>query len=367
MYKLTAEQAWEEFFAKSFILTEVKGFTKEQVFFSNLIKKQVSLLIPELKLLKVSLETEQQISIKEAVIFGPGSVIKNLTAFLTTEISVNISRLKSLTDFPYFQWADKPSALVAFGLALEGLKSSPYQGLNFLQTKKKEELSLFPKKWTKAGLVFLSCFVIFTAYAFIRKQESFNILVKMESLFIDYGKKIAFLQDNNINVDSLKSFLEKEKVKTDNEQFVRDKLNLPNPMVHLQLISQKLGKAEKWNLSIHYLKSEDKAIEIKGSVNKSSLESFKSQLKNLADKGRIKETPYSGNKHLSQTKNQNLPDKKKSKDLQPAIKQKQAGQNVLPEKEKPDLSEKNLESSEPKTDQEELFFFSYSFRIKEGL
>ena len=73
MYKLTAEKAWEEFFEKSFILTLEKGFTKEQIFFSNLIKKKISLLIPKLQLFKISLETEQKIKIEEAVLFGPGS------------------------------------------------------------------------------------------------------------------------------------------------------------------------------------------------------------------------------------------------------------------------------------------------------
>ena len=367
MYRLTAEQAWEEFFAKSFILTEVKGFTKEQVFFSNLIKKQISLLTPELKLLKMSLETEQKIHIKEAVIFGPGSVIKNLTAFLTAEMSINISRLKSLTDFPYFQWGDKPSALIAFGLALEGLKSSPYQGLNFLQSTKKEDFSLFPKKLQKAGLVFLSCFVLFTAYAFMRKQESFKILSKMESLFVDYGKRIAFLQESNISVKSLKSFLEKEKVKTDNEQLLKDKLNLPNPMDHLRSITQKLGKADKWNLSIHYLKAEDGAVEIKGSVNKSSLSDFKSQLRGLVS-GRIKEMPYQRNKNLNQKESQNLPKVKGPEDSQ-VVAQEKAKQDVSPGKEQSDLSGKDLESSELKADleQEELSFFSYSFKMKEEL
>ena len=368
MYRLTAAQAWEEFFSKSFILTEIKGFTKEQVFFSNLMKKQISFLIPELKLLNMSLETEQQMHIKEAVIFGPGSVIKNLTAFLTAELSINISRLKSLTDFPYFQWGDRPSAFIAFGLALEGLKSSPYQGLNFLHTMKKEDFSLFPKKWQKAGLFFLCCFVIFTAYAFIRKQDSSKVLNKMESLFVDYGKRIAFLQESNISVESLKSFLEKEKVKSDNEQLLKDQLSLPNPMDHLRLITQQLGKADKWNLNIHYLKVEEETVEIKGSVDKSFLDSFKSQLGSLA-RGRIEEKPYQRKKNLDQTKNQNVPQMKETEESQPAITQENTKQLMSPDNKQPTLSGKNLESSGLKADleQEEQSFFSYSFKLKKGL
>ena len=270
LYKLKAKKAWEEFFAKSFILTEIKGFTKEQIFFSNLIKKQIQLLVSKLKLFKISIETEQKTQIKEIILFGPGSVIKNFTAFLTAEISINTSRLKSF-EYPYSEWSNKPMTFVALGLALEGLKSSPYQGLNFLQSIKKEALSLFPRKWLKTGLTLFLGFSVLTAYAFIRKQESSKLLNQMEALFTDYGKKIAFLKGNLVNIESVKSFLETERAKTDNEKIVKNKLAFPNPMDSLGLITKKIGKADKWNLRIHYLKAENRAIKIEGPGGQSFL------------------------------------------------------------------------------------------------
>ena len=304
-------------------------------------------------------------------------VIKNFTAFLTAETSINFSRLKTLTDFPFFEPHNKPSALIALGLALEGLKRSPYQGLNFLQSMKKEAFSLFPKKWQVAGLAFSLFFVVFTAYAFVRQQESSKILDKIQSVFTDYGKKIAFMQESQVSVESLNSFLEKEKAKSENEQIVRDKLSLPNPMDQLQIITQRLGDAEKWNLTIRHLKLEDRKVEIKGVLNKSQLQKFKSQLEGLA-KGQIKEVSSqsetlnpSVNKELSQA----APD---GTALNLSKKTEGVLKNPLQKEERPDLPAiapfmpeahiKDSNSSNPNRDleQEDMAFFSYSFELKEA-
>ena len=361
LYNLTSKKAWEEFFTKSFILTEIKGFTKEQVFFSNLIKKQIQILIPKLKLFKISLETEQKTQIKEAVIFGPGSLIKNLTAFLTAEISINVSRLKTLA-YPYFEWNKNPLAFVAFGLALEGLKSSPYHGLNFLQSMKKEDSSLFPRKWVKTGMILLLGFVIFTAFAFVRKQESFKLLNKVESVFINYGRKITFLEESRINIESIKSFLKTERATAENEKVIKEKLNAPNPMDSLQLISKKIGEAaSKWNLRIHHFKAKDRTVEITGLVDTSSLKNFRAQLESLA-KGPIQDNSSSQNSTLLKEQN------KTTSTRSGLEKQREAEQNGSTKQEEINLlKNKDLNSSETnKTllEQQEQSFFSYFFELK---
>ena len=147
-YKLSFETARIQFSEKAFILTEQKGFTKDQIFFSSLIKKELSFLIHKLQLLKLSLETKKDLKIKEASLLGPGSVIKNISAFLSAELSFNVSRVKTLPSLPAvdFSEAKNHSFLVAWGLAMEGLKKPPYGGLNLLQAIYKKQFSLFPKK-----------------------------------------------------------------------------------------------------------------------------------------------------------------------------------------------------------------------------
>ncbi|MCZ0932042.1 MAG: hypothetical protein OXJ52_02700 [Oligoflexia bacterium] len=283
-YKLSMAKAYDEFFAKAFILTQVKGFTKEQKFFSNLIKKQIQFLIPELKLLKMSLEIKQNQTFSKAVVFGQGAMIKNLSAVLTEELDLPVSKLKSFAPFPNFDLQEQPLADMALGLALEGLKKSPYTGLNFLQSTKKTALSLYPKKWKKTALVFIFCFVVFSVYAFVRQFESSAVLSKMEEVFSDYGKKIAYLRESAIHVESIEDFLAMEKEKKEDEEIVREQLNLEQPMDRLEQIVQKIGSAEDWGLSLHYLKISGQKVEMRGAINSSALERFKALLQSLSKK-----------------------------------------------------------------------------------
>ena len=370
LYKLTAKQAWEEYFAKSFILTEVKGFTQDQRTFSNMIKKQLQLLIPKLKLFKMSFETEQQILLEDIAVFGPGAVIKNLTAFLTAELDTKVLRLKTLNEYPYLEGENKPSSFVAFGLALEGLKKSPYKGLNFLQSLQKTEFSLLPKQGLRMALAIFLCFAIFTTYAILRKQESLKVLNKVRAVFLSYGTKIAHLKKSRINLESIQSFLNKNKNITEDEQTVRDKLNEHNPMDHLQLITRKFSDVEKWNLNIHYLKLRGRSVEIKGSVNPSSLPNLKSQLKDLA-KGKISEDSTAQPKTMKTENLGKVAHSKVQKKEPPALttspstsKQKASDKTSQESQRQEDsLSSENTES----TKTEESSFFSYSFTLKDTL
>ena len=355
LYKLSKVKAWEEFFAKSFILTSVKGWTKEQVFFSNLIKKHIQLLVPKLKLLKMSLETQKNTSITTGKIFGPGAAIKNLTAFLSAELAVNMSRLKSFTHFPEFDLMAKPSVEIALGLALEGLKSSPYSGLNFLRSEKKESALLYSKKWQRAGLIFFLCFLIGTVYSFARKRESFNILSQMQEVFLDYGQKIAYLKESQVQEESIKDFLKSEKAKIKQERIVKEELSRPGPMDQLKLIVEKIGPAEKWDLKIHYLKIFERKVEIRGWVKSLSLQNFKSQLQSLA------QTPIE-EKQLenSQTKEKSLTvEEKKTAGLKKPAPQK-AGEGKKKSQGAPYLTA-------PQQEKKDQVFFSYSFQLKESL
>ncbi|MCY4321255.1 MAG: hypothetical protein OXC37_02465 [Bdellovibrionaceae bacterium] len=350
-YKLTIEKAYEEFFSKAFVLTQVKGFTKEQVFFSNLIKKHIKTLAPELKLFKVSLETQLSESFSKIVIFGRGSMIQNLSSVLTEELDLPVSKLKKFSPFPNFDLQQKPLSDIALGLALEGLKKSPYTGLNFLQSTKKSSFFLYPKKWKKTILVSLFCFVIFSIYAFIRQFESSLLSQKIDEVFKSYGQKIAYLKPSSISIESLENFLSAKKEEKEDEKIVKEELEFKQPIDYLEQIVQKTGPAEQWGLRLQYLKIRDRKVEMRGLIEKSSLEKFKKLLQSLSFEKTFKETKVSlSEKTLNEIKaEQEIKDKEKI-NLEEQIKSS---------------SEDSSESTDK--DLNKLSSFSYSLILKEEL
>ena len=171
------------------------------------------------------------------------------------------------------------------------------------------------------------------------------------------------MREGEVGVNKIRSFLEKEKNKTRDEQFIKDKLALANPMDKIQILSQRLGGVEKWNLNIAYLKVENQTVQIRGSLSKSSLKRFQSQLETLA-KGSLKEEALPEEKEkIEQLKS--LPEKKSpSPSLSLNGKKNQKDKKEKGKSKKGGLTQKQqvLEERE-----EERTFFSYTFELKEGV
>ena len=283
VYKLKKEKAWTEFFEKAFILKQIKGFTKEQVSFSNIAKKHIQPLVAELNLQKLSLETEHKTQFPKWMIFGPGAMIKNLSVFLTEELACPVSKLPSFEPFPRWDWRDKPLSIEAVGLALEGLKPKPYPGLNFLHFMKKDSL-LLSKRLQKSLFLAFSFFIIFSAYAFVKKFETLKLLSQVQELFVDYGKKIAYLSQDQVSLASVQKFLNNQQERIKAEKRIQKELATPSPIVHLEKIIQKTGSAQDWNLRINFLKISGKTVEIKAHIDSSKLKSFESLLQSLSSR-----------------------------------------------------------------------------------
>ena len=293
LYHLSPQKAWREFLEKSFVLTSSQDRTKEQVFFSNMVKKHVQAFLPKFRLLKMSLEADQEISIKKLAVLGPGACIKNLSAFLSAELSLNVFKLKAWPGFSVKESSFRPLAGMALGLALEGLKTAPWQGLNFLHSFKRESFSLFSQKQRRVALLLLTAFVVMGAWAFIRKQESAKALAQAQSVFMDYGKNVAFLQKAKVKPSAVQSFLKKRETDFQNDKLLKEELNRAGAMERLQKITSVLDPQEQWDLRIQDLKILSQKVEIKGHVSAVFIEELRSRLADLA-KGPLKENPVSG-------------------------------------------------------------------------
>ena len=282
VYKLNREKAWTEFFNKAFLLTQIKGFTKEQVFFSNLVKKHVEKFIPQFKLLKMSLETKKDFKISQVMIFGQGAMIKNLSVFLSMQLSASVYKLKKFSVFSDWNWKERPSGLISAGLALEGLKRYPYPGLDFLRSKKKPPSLFSLDALKRKAAPILIGFLIFSSYAFVKSYETSKLLTQVQGVFSEYARKIAYLPANQINVSAVEHFLQKQQNKLEAEDMIKKELSKDHSMSYLQTIVKKIGSAENWNLSLEYLKISGKKVAVKGKIDSLKLKSFHSVLQSLA-------------------------------------------------------------------------------------
>ena len=280
-YKLSREKAWQEFFNKAFLLSQVKGFTKEQVFFSNLVHKHIENFIPKFNLLKMSLIAQKDIKVSQMFLFGPGAMIKNLSAFLSEKLDLSVYKSKHLTAFSNWNWREKPSALIAVGLTLEGLKRYPYPGLDFLHFKKQDTSLLSLKNVKSRVFIYVLTFFVLISYAFVKKSETDKVLYQVQTVFKEYAKKIAYLPSNKIEIQEVEAFLKKQDEKHLAENEIQKELQKSSPVKVLEKIVMKIGSAEDWDLSFEHLKISGLNVEMRGSLEARRLKSFQSLIQTL--------------------------------------------------------------------------------------
>jgi len=292
-YKLSREKAWEEFFNKAFLLNQVKGFTKEQVFFSNLVKKHTEPFVPKFNLLKMSLEAKKEIKVSKMMLFGPGAKIKNLSSFLSEELDLSVYKSKYLAAFPHWDWRVKPSGLIAVGLTLEALKRYPYPGLNFLSFQKKAPALISLGSLKNRVFMLLVAFFVLLSYSLLKKYETDQVVDQVETTFKEYGLKIAQLPTNKIEVQAVEAFLKTENKKQVAEKQIQEELSQSSPIKALEKIAINLGSSKPWDLSLEFIKISGLHVEMRGSLKAEQFKSFQSVIQNLAST-RLGETKKRG-------------------------------------------------------------------------
>ena len=337
-YKLNTENAKKQFAEKAFILMEQKGFTKEQIFFSSLIKKEVSRLTEKLRFLQLSMETETELKFQQVFLMGPGAVIKNLPAFLSRTFPIPFLRLKTLTQFPNWDLSSysRQTLLIPLGLALEGLRRPPYSGLNLMSSLNERKILIFQKKWKNALMAVGISFVVLTSYALIKNRESRLLADHIHSVFTTYGEKIASLRSSKVHEEAVEDFLTKKELERNNKKLLEKKLAQISPLDHLKTLTDLLKPPSEWKLKITALKIKGQMIDIQGQINPSFYESFKSRLQTLAENSALKKSE--------------LPVQSQKKDIIP-----ENPDATLPEDTKQEAGSSEDTTLEP---------FAYSFKMK---
>ena len=341
-YKLNTENAKKQFSEKAFILMEQKGFTKEQIFFSSLIKKEVGQLIEKLRFLQLSMETDTELKFQKVLLMGPGAVIKNLPSFLSRTFSIPFLRLKAVPQFPNWELNDysNQTFLIPLGLALEGLRRPPYSGLNLMKSLNERKFLNFQKQWKKTLIAVGISFAVLTAYALIKNRESRQLADHIHSVFMTYGEKIAFLRSSKIHEEAVEDFLSKKESERNNKKQLESKLSKITPLDHLKTLTDILKPPSEWELKITALKIKKRMIDIEGKIHPSFHETLTDRLQSLAEANTLKK-----------------------KELPPQPPKEETTEKATQTLDK-NLEENDKQETPPPPEETHLESFSYSFKMK---
>lgn len=377
-YKISFEAAKNEFLEKSFILSSDDGFTKDQVSFSNLIKQDISSFIQQLRLLNLSFQEKDSVLIEDCVLFGPGSVIKNLSAFLSIESPYKFSKLTSIPHLKEFDLL-KPknqTLLVALGLAMEGFKKPPYTAVNFFHSFKKESFLFFPKKWRQTISVTAIILSLFFCFSWLRNQETKNLLFKMDDVFLAYTKKIILVKSpDKMNLETSKKYLENKDRLKNIEKVIEKKIQKINAIDQLKIVSQIIQAENQWELQITNFKARDFFVSMEGNIKPEFEPVLKERLQKIAtsqiqNKAKPQDAAILQDKTDSNSQNESGSQNKADTSQDNSLKNQdlQKGKENLSAKaeDQTDKSKKNKNDLEDikEANPSRLKRFSYQFKIK---
>ena len=183
---------------KAFLLMMTDNATADQKKMSDTIAKALEPFMESLRLTIMMANTEFDTKISHVEIFGGASAIKNLSSVMTQALELpvnprnpmdnqNPDKVRSL--LPH-----KETCLMAFGLAIEGLKRPANPAVNFRQGDFVKKNHTFEKVWEKWGytakLLGLA-WVFFLAAGIVRDSIATDLEEQSYDLLSSQAKKIA--------------------------------------------------------------------------------------------------------------------------------------------------------------------------------
>ena len=295
-YKISKATAFKEFCSKAFILTGGNEASGDQKAFSTVITHSMDSLVQKLRLLVLKLQGDKVFSFEKMYIYGGGSQIKNLPAYLSRQLNLEVLRLDHPVFFPEWDMRQNKghqnNLFTALGAAMEGFKKLKYPPVNFLREEfahNFQPFSFLSSTWRSAIVIGFFMFSLFSIYSVLRNSQSQNLADKSDYTFKRRAVQITRMPARQATLSNIQNY-----IKTNAHLFSHLELeerlsHIPSALDRIQSLSIAIKKAKTWNLYITKLSILGNRIEIKGFINREHLTTFKEHLSDLAVKQKVKD------------------------------------------------------------------------------
>ncbi|MGE4132442.1 MAG: pilus assembly protein PilM [Bdellovibrionales bacterium] len=270
-YGLNYLQAMKELQSKGFVLLEKTPASREQQAFSQVIEGSLELLVHDLRLKLLELQSELGLQWGKGWLTGGAAALKNLNGYLTQGLQIPFNRYKQFDHHPSVNFnVDGHTDLVtsvAVGLAIEGIKRPRNPASNFLKgdlAKQSNFLESVKEKWGYAASVGATLFFIFFVYAVIRDSLALSLLDQSQLALKKQAEAVAGLKGSRANERGIRNFISKQEKIARGRKQAENVLKLNSALDVLRLISSSVPSRDQGDLEIKYLTIRGTAVEVHG-------------------------------------------------------------------------------------------------------
>tara|TARA_B100001248_G_scaffold258777_1_gene243649 strand:+ start:9783 stop:11417 length:1635 start_codon:yes stop_codon:yes gene_type:complete len=297
-YNINLVEAYKTLKEKAFILLSQKNATQEQITFSNLLSASLDNLASEVKRHMISIEAEEKIHISEVFLSGGLSGIKDISPYFTQALQVSANLFtKDFMQMPMLEQIaanKRKSAIIAVGLAIEGVKNFKNPAVNFRKEnfeKKSHKLELFYSKWaytlkTLGILFFILCVYSFTA-SIVTEKIAYQSNRKLKSLASNAGLKGRMSTTRNID-----KYIRDKKREIKAMDMVSELQDINSPLDILLEITRQVPNKNAITLDVRHWSLRGNEVTMEGNVeNSQQLSLIKSALEQVATDGKARLLP----------------------------------------------------------------------------
>ena len=289
-YKIQLSEAGKELRDKSYVIfsaEEEQVSTKEQVVFSDVIKKSFNSLVTDVQLTLLEKKIELNLKYEEVLITGGLSQIQNIGLYLTQRLGLPTNRLTKKSFNSLIMSMDSYSltwGATAIGLALEGFKKYKDPPTDLLKgefAQKNDALQRNWEKWSEVIRMSAIVMVLFFIFSVTRYQLATDLNDLSQSQVKKQGKVVTGLKGKKANERNIKKWIQKEKKFKDSLDAAKDFQKRDSVMDILKKISSVAPLKDSMKLEIESLKIVDGNIILEGRVGR--IEDLKPLVKTFED------------------------------------------------------------------------------------
>ena len=218
-YKVQLSEAGKELRDKSYVIfsaEEEQVSTKEQVIFSDVIKKSFDSLVTDIQLTLLEKKIELNLKYEEVLITGGLSQIQNIGLYLTQRLGLPTNRLTKKSFNSLVMSMDSHSLMwgaTAIGLALEGFKKYRDPPTDLLKGEFAQKNDVLQRNWAKWSEVIRMSAIVFTlffVFSVTRHHLAIDLNDLSQSQVKKQGKVVTGLKGRKGNERNIKKWDSKE-------------------------------------------------------------------------------------------------------------------------------------------------------------
>lgn len=294
-YHLNPLQALREVQSKGGVILDKSVGTKDQQVFSETFETKLELLVNDLRLIMLELQSEFKLKWTKGSMLGGGAKFKNLGAYLTHALQVPFNKINPVEKHPSTFTEGTPqleaSCAIAVGLAIEGIRRPRNPATSFLKGDLARPSQTFENFWNVWGhtlrLAALA-FVIFSLYAIFRDSLGQTLLEASDQALRVQAESIAGIKGRPPSAGKIQKFIRDqeriEKSRMEAEKLVR----MNSALDVLNAINQNLPNRNPNGFEIKRISIMNDVAEVHGySASQSELKNIEDALKRTSTNGKL--------------------------------------------------------------------------------